>query len=230
MATSESIVERDTQVTMLQEYYNRRAPEYEEKYYRDEPVRQAEQAAMASAIREAFVGRQVLEVACGTGFWTEVVTEVARSVVATDASSEMLAIARMKGITPDRVKFREGDAYALEGVPGEFDAGLANFWFSHVQKVEIGRFLDGFHKKIGAGAVVFMADDIYLPGVGGEFVEPAGSEDTYKRRKLADGSEYVIVKNYYARETLDSMFAPYAGNLQIHIGACFWWVRYSVEG
>jgi SAM-dependent methyltransferase len=214
---------------MLQEYYNRRAPEYEEKYYRDEPVRQAEQAAMAEAVREAFVGRQVLEVACGTGFWTAVVAEVAKHVVATDTSPEMLALARVKGIAPEKVEFCEGDAYALESVPGEFDAGLANFWFSHVQKAQIGRFLKGFHSRIGAGAVAFMADDVYLPGVGGEFVEPAGSDDTYKRRELRDGTEYVIVKNYYDKEALNSVFAPYADDLQIHVGTCFWWVKYYVR-
>lgn len=212
----------------MQEYYNKRASEYDEKYYRDEPLRQAEQAAMAEAIRGAFVGRRVLEVACGTGFWTEVVAQVAERVVATDTSHEMLVLARMKGIAPEKVQFSEADAYALENVPGDFDAGMANFWFSHIPKAQVDSFLNAFHSRLGAGAAVFMADDMYLPGVGGELVEPLGSRDTYKRRKLRDGSEYVIVKNYYDREALNRLFAPYASDINIHIGTCLWWASYRI--
>jgi ubiquinone/menaquinone biosynthesis C-methylase UbiE len=212
----------------MQEYYNRRAPEYEEKYYRDEPARQSEQQAITDVIRELFAGRSVLEVACGTGFWTEIVAQVARHVVATDTSVEMLAIAAEKDFPPGRVELTVADAYNLVAVPGEFNAGLANFWFSHVRKADIGRFLGGFQRRLGVGALVFMCDDVNNLGIGGEFVQHEGEEDTYKKRSLRDGSYYVIVKNYYDEEELRSIFEPHAEDLRISVGARYWWVSYRI--
>ena len=83
----------------------------------------------------------------------------------------MLAIARSKTLPADKVEFRQGDAYALDSVPGPFDAGLANFWFSHLPKSRIDEFLTTFHARLVRGAVVFMADNVYLPGIGGELIE-----------------------------------------------------------
>jgi SAM-dependent methyltransferase len=214
---------------MLREYYDRRAPEYDDKYMRDEPARQAEQSEIAATLRDLFAGKRVLEIACGTGFWTEVAARVAAHVVATDVSLPMLELARTKGIPMDRVEFRVEDAYDLASVPGTFDAGLANFWLSHVRRVDLARFLSGFHRRLGAGAVVFMCDDVYIPGVGGVLVQDDGDEDTYKRRWLADGSEYTIVKNYYDAAALRSLLSPYADGLSVHVGTCHWWVNYRVK-
>src|SRR5439155_6502145 len=125
------------------DYYSQRAGEYEEIYQRDDPVRQAELAQMAEIIRQTFRGRLVLEIACGTGFWTKILLEVADQIVATDASPIMLEVARQKLDLPPHpdplprwgrgnLRLAQADAYNLEAVAGELDAGLANFWLSHV--------------------------------------------------------------------------------------------------
>jgi len=212
----------------LEQYYGRLAQEYERVYHRDDPVRQSELASITSAVKDALFGRRVLELACGTGFWTEVVAETARCIVAIDISPEMLAIARGKGLAPDRVEFRLGDAYTLEPVPGTFDTGLANFWLSHVPKRRIDEFLRGFHRRLGTGAIVFMADNVYVPGIGGELVTRVGIEDTFKLRELPDGSKHEVLKNYYDADQPRSILAPRATDLQVHVGKCFWWVGYVV--
>ena len=214
---------------MLQQYYDRCAPEFERIYHRNDPGRQDEQAAIATAIEETFMDRRVLEVACGTGYWTEIVAGVARHIVATDTSKEMLAIAREKGSPAQKVELRRGDAYGLESVPGDFDAGLANFWFSHVPKATTDEFLGGFHRRLGPGAIVFMADNVYVAGVGGELVIPPESEDTFKLRELSDGSRHRVLKNYYDGDDLRRILAPRSSDLQVHVGSCFWWVRYTVN-
>ena len=83
-------------------------------------------------------------------------------------------------------------------------------------------FLAGFHRRLGAGAVVFMADNLFVPGVGGERVTPPGSADTFKRRALADGSEHLVLKNNSSVEELRCLVSPHATELNIHLGACFW--------
>ncbi|TET55428.1 MAG: class I SAM-dependent methyltransferase [Anaerolineales bacterium] len=212
----------------LLDYYNLRAPEYDAVYRRDEPVRQAELADMAMALKKATSGRRVLEVPCGTGFWTGVIADTARHVVAVDASSQMLALARERGLPRDRVQFQLGDAYRLEATPGRFDAGVLNFWISHVPQAFLHEFLRRFHERLCTGATVFAADNVYLPGVGGELVSDLDSEDTYKERVLGDGSEHRVLKNYYDAGQLRRLLEPHATDIEIHTGSCYWWTTYQV--
>jgi hypothetical protein len=126
------------------------------------------------------------------------------------------------------VEYRRGDAYALAEVSGEFDAGLANFWFSHVPKARIDEFLHCFHGKLGKNAVVFMADNVYVPGIGGQLIAKAGIEDTVKLRKASDGLEHEVLKNYYDAETLRCLLSPETSDLKVHAAKHFWWVQYTV--
>lgn len=211
----------------LVEYYHRRAPEYETVWQRDDPQRQDEQRALAAALRSTLQGRRVLEVACGTGYWTARLASWAESITAVDAADGMLEVARRRRLTAGRVTFLRGDAYRLDAVPGEFDGGLAAFWLSHVERARLPGFLDAFHRRLDAGAAVFLADNVYVPGLGGELVAPGGA-DTFKQRRLADGSQHLVVKNYYSAQDLRELLAPHAEGLLVDVRAHFWWAEYRV--
>lgn len=208
----------------LQRYYSLRAPEYEKVYERDDPARQEELAELTAALEKALRRRRVLEIACGTGYWTAIASRVARHIVAIDSSPEMLAIASQKRIRRGRVEFRRADAYTLEDVPGEFDAGLANFWLSHVPRERVLSFLRAFQHRLAPGSVVFMADNQYVPGQDGELVTRPGEKDTFKRRTLSDGSQVEILKNYYDADQLHRLLKPLASDLRVDAGEIFWWV------
>lgn len=174
----------------------------------------------------------MLEVACGTGYWTSRYGEVARSVVGIDASAGMLDEARRKELPP-QVKLVMGDAYALDtacadaGHPGRFDAGVALFWLSHVPRERVKAFLDGFHARLEPGSPVFLADNLLLDGCGGELVHRPGASDTFKRRELPDGSVHEVLKNYYAADEIKS-FLPGVDELDVRVMRCFYTVRYRV--
>jgi RimJ/RimL family protein N-acetyltransferase len=216
---------RDT----MTEYYSLRAAEYEKIYNREDPVRQAEQQAITEAMRQTFKDKTVLEVACGTGYWTERYADVAKHVTATDLTVETLEIAMGKSIP--NTDFQICDAYDLSGIAGEidYDAACANFWFSHIPKARTREFLTGLHSKLSKGAVVFMADNVYVEGIGGSLVSHDGDSDTYKLRELDNGTTFEILKNYYSEFELQEIVDEYDDNLEIHIGECFWWVRYQVK-
>lgn len=74
-----------------------------------------------------------------------------------------------------------------------------------------------------------MADNIYVPSVGGELMPRLESGDTFKLRELSDGSNYEVLKNYYDVEQLRHFLAPQASNLQVHVGRYFWWLSYIIS-
>ena len=78
----------------LVDYYARRAGEYERLY--EKPDRQADLAALRKLCAQAVAGQAVLEIACGTGYWTQAASQTATSILATDINAEVLAIARTK--------------------------------------------------------------------------------------------------------------------------------------
>jgi ubiquinone/menaquinone biosynthesis C-methylase UbiE len=214
---------------VLRRYYDRRAPEYETIYRRQDPLRQKELAELTEAVQRTLADRRVLEIACGTGYWTEVAARVAGKIVAIDVSERMLSLARRKDLSTNQVTFLHGDAYDLGSVPGSFDAGLANFWLSHIPRIRLEEFLAGFHRRLGTGAVVFMADNSYIPWTGGQLVTRAGGDDTFKTRRLADGSEHPVLKNYYDAEELREILAPWVAAPEIHVGTYYWWVIYTAS-
>jgi SAM-dependent methyltransferase len=214
---------------LLTNYYSRRAAEYEEIYHRDDPMRQHEQQAIANELRRVMRDRRVLEIACGTGYWTQFAAETAAHVCGVDGSPEMLAFARAKNLPAPCVQFHQADAYDLGSVGGHYDACLAMFWFSHIPRARVEPFLDQLHDRLDPHSVVFMADNAFVPGLGGELVRPEGSADTYKMRTLANGSTERVLKNYFSETELRRVFQPYSRDLQITMGQCFWWLNYRAR-
>ncbi|RPI69055.1 MAG: class I SAM-dependent methyltransferase [Geobacteraceae bacterium] len=80
-----------------------------------------------------FTGETVLEIACGTGYWTKFIAPSAAHIVAVDSAPETIRIAKER-VPEGIVQFVVGDAYALPVHLGEFSAAFAGFWFSHVPK------------------------------------------------------------------------------------------------
>ncbi len=206
----------------MEEYYRKRAQEYESVYYRDDPERQLEQRQLAEEMKAAVKGLDVIEVACGTGYWTEKASESARRILATDAVEEVVNIAKAKKYACP-VSFEIADAYALS-YQG-FDAAIANFWLSHVPKERLDNFLKGLHATLKPKGAVFMADNNFMEGIGGELITKEGDRNTYKKRKLKDGTETEVLKNYFTKEELQPLFGEDA---EIVYGRCFWAVTVVV--
>jgi len=212
----------------INKYYSKRAQEYEQIYHRDDPIRQSEQDKIAEEIKKIFYNKNVLEVACGTCFWTVFLSETAKKIVATDNSDEVLEIAQHKKYNCP-TDFLKCDAYNLPFSACSFDGGLANFWFSHISKDKIELFLDGFHRVLSNQAIVFIADNVFNEGMGGKLVRDKGNDNTYKMRFLESGDQYKVLKNYYSKEELVNIFSRSGNLLNMYFGNCFWYICYEVK-
>jgi ubiquinone/menaquinone biosynthesis C-methylase UbiE len=150
-------------------------------------------------------------------------------VTAVDVADEMLRIAESKKYRCP-VDFCRCDAFCLPFADDVFDGGIASFWLSHVPKARLGDFLSEFHRVLEKGARIFMMDNVYAQGVGGELITRMGDENTYKIRKLMDGSEHLVLKNYFSVDELVELLGDYASELRmvdVSSGKCYWHVVYE---
>ena len=180
----------------LGDYYAERAYEYDEVYRK--PERQADLARLRELLPTLVAGKRVLEIAAGTGYWTQVLATTAAGITAIDLNAETIGIAAQRDYSPAPVSLRTADAYQLDTVPGEFDLVFCGFWWSHIARADIPRFLAGVRARTGMGTTLVLVDNRYVPGSSTPISRHNG--DTYQLRRLADGREYEIVKNFPGRE------------------------------
>ncbi|MBD3192801.1 MAG: methyltransferase domain-containing protein [Candidatus Heimdallarchaeota archaeon] len=214
----------------LRKYYEQRAEEYEEIYNRDDPAQQAEKRKLANKLRTFLRDRKVLEVACGTGYWTQFLSETAQSILATDIGEKVIALAKKKSYNCS-VSFQIENAYDLTFKSNSFTGAVAIFWFSHMPKERIDAFIKEFHRTLQPGARVFIADNVYVQGLGGQLVTKPNDENTYKHRRLKDKSEFLILKNYFSSDAIVEIFRrhiPSFSKNNVFFGKYYWWVFYEL--
>jgi ubiquinone/menaquinone biosynthesis C-methylase UbiE len=211
--------------TTMAAYYARRAEEYERIFQK--PERQNDLRALRSFVVETFAGRHVLEVACGTGYWTQVLARSAVSVTAIDVNDEVLEIARTKPRARENVVFQREDAYALPSFPQQFSGGLAGFWWSHVPKARLRKFLTGLHRTLAPGATMVFIDNAYVEGSSTPISRRDADGNTYQRRTLSDGSTHEVLKNFPTEQELRHAVRGLACDVRVGFLPYFWVLTYS---
>jgi demethylmenaquinone methyltransferase/2-methoxy-6-polyprenyl-1,4-benzoquinol methylase len=185
---------------LMRDYYAARAQEYDAVYAK--PERQPDLRRIEAWLPKAFENRRVLEIACGTGYWTQFFAPVSECVVALDAAPETLEIAKARPKTKG-VDFRLGDAYELPDHIGFFDAAFAGFWFSHIPLQRIRPFLEGLHKMLEPQSLVLFVDNLYVEGSSTPVAERDSDGNTYQLRKLKDGTSHRVLKNFPSKSDLE---------------------------
>jgi demethylmenaquinone methyltransferase/2-methoxy-6-polyprenyl-1,4-benzoquinol methylase len=205
-------------------YYAKRAAEYERIYTK--PERQTDLQAMKQLLGRAFKGDHVFEVACGTGYWTQFIAKSAASILAIDRNLQVIDLARRKDFGTCRTEFAAADAYLLNGVSGEHTAGFHGFWWSHLPITKIGEFLSRFHSRLAAGAKVVMIDNTYVEGSNTPILREDSNGNTFQLRKLDDGSEHEVMKNFPSDSDLFTCLSGYATDVCVKRLKYFWIVEY----
>lgn len=210
----------------LIQYYADRAFEYEKTYQR--PERQEDIALLHSILKKLLKGHNVLEIACGTGYWTETIASVANSVTATDINQEVLQIARNKKYTSNSVAFIQDDSLSLNKIKGKFSAGFSGFWWSHILKSKLKTFLNIFHSKLQSGALVIFIDNLHTKNSSTPISRIDNEGNTYEIRALEDGRKYEIVKNFPKKNEFAPILGDNIKNLNVEFLTYFWITSYNI--
>ena len=206
-------------------YYAERAGEYERIYER--PERQADLARFKSAIETAFAARRVLDIACGTGYFSACAARRAESLDGVDANEETLELARAKNIP--NASFRTGDAYALGTPARPYTGVLCTFWWSHVPRSRIEAFLLGVQRQVAPGAIVLLADNTYVEGSSTPLVRTDAEGNTYQSRRLDSGASYEVLKNFPTAAELVGWASRFGSAVELRQLTHYWLLRYRAR-
>jgi demethylmenaquinone methyltransferase/2-methoxy-6-polyprenyl-1,4-benzoquinol methylase len=165
-------------------YYRAVAGEYE-----DYAIPGPGGSELIAALESFRPSGRVLELACGTGVWTELLLRHATSVTAVDASAEMLAIASAR-VGDDRARFIQADLFTW-APDRRYDVVFFGFWLSHVPADRFAEFWSLIADCLVDGGRAVFVD---------EHVRSAEKEtwlaDEVVQRSLSDGSTHRVVKTY----------------------------------
>ncbi|MEM7658495.1 MAG: methyltransferase domain-containing protein [Bacteroidota bacterium] len=212
--------------THLPSYYQARAAEYERVYQK--PERQSELQRLKSLLPELYRRPQLLEIGCGTGYWTEVLAPKCETLTAVDISPATLEIAQSKSYPPGVMQWVEADMYELPFEPEQFTGAFAGFVWSHLPRHQLKEFLAYYHRFLQAGSQVVWVDNRYVAGSSTPISETDEHDNTYQLRSLSNGSQHMVLKNFPDEAEVQDLIGSQVTNLKWLELDYFWVLRYRV--
>jgi ubiquinone/menaquinone biosynthesis C-methylase UbiE len=174
----------------MKEYYDTRAPEYDEWYLglgrfaeRERPGWHEAVSALEQAVQELAPAR-TLDVACGTGFLTR---NLRGPVTGLDQSDQMIEIARER---MPAAEFVQADAIPLPFSANAFDRVFTGHFYGHLSDTAREAFLADARRVAPELIVVDSA------------VRPDHEREEVQARILNDGSAFEVYKRYFDGEEL----------------------------
>ena len=209
-------------------YYAERAQVYDETAGYNDPEAEKLRVPIKARYQDMFRSHTVLEIVCGTGYWTATVAEVAKSVLAIDINPSLISQAKDRCRQLPNATFQIADAYTLDGVPPGFSAALGIWWWSHVPKERLADFLAALHSKLRSGALVLFVDQLPYDGHVRR-QDPLGN--TIEQRSLPDGRSFEIVKNFPTVKDIGRVLCSIAENVEYteHPDEKSWSVSYNTK-
>ncbi|ELX13370.1 hypothetical protein Jab_1c19950 [Janthinobacterium sp. HH01] len=198
----------------LAQFYAVNADNYDQVYAQEERFDDLDD--LQEMVAELFQGHKVLELACGTAYWTDLIAEVAESVHATDLLPEMIALAETRGLDEDVVSFGVMDAFNLpDGLEGKYTAVFAAGLWAHVKREDQEKYLKTLRTKLGKDVLLVLLDETYVDGNSMVFARTDLEGNTFQILTADDGQRYEVMKNYLTDSTLRKRFATSARQVRI---------------
>lgn len=177
------------------QFYAKSASNHDRVY--DKPERQDDLEDMRERLADVLDGHNVLELACGTGYWTRVIMESAKHVHATDINPEMLAMAALRALPAEYASFSQADAWDIpEALAKDITAVFIGFWWSHIKREEQDRFLALLRARFGKDLLLVLLDDSWVEDESPTVARTDLQGNTHHIFLTGEGERYEVTKNY----------------------------------
>jgi len=241
-------------------YYRARAPEYDERLVElnqymslggsvggptDDPHGDREIASALEKLNLLLPVGHVLELACGTGWWTQWLARSASLVTAVDAAPEMLALNRER-VAQSNVRYEQADLFSWR--PHEqYDLVFFAFWLSHVPEDRFEGFWRLVEEALAPHGRFFFIDelrnrpDLQHPDVKHpDLQHPDGAHPDLQHeeelgggmvnRSLKDGRTFRAVKIYHDPTELQRRLAGMGWDAVVESCGSYFYIGYGGLG
>lgn len=194
-------------------YYRARAQRYDEWWqrcgvYDRGPEFAAEWDRQLALVEEALatfsVIGHVLELAGGTGWWTQRLARCAETLTVVDSSPEALEINRSR-TDRDDIAYKVADVFSW--LPDRaYDVVFFSFWLSHVPRQRSRAFWSMVRSCLSSDGRVFVIDNHNDPLPSKDIKDPYVLDYQPDRhvRRVDDGREFNVVKVMYEPDELEA--------------------------
>jgi SAM-dependent methyltransferase len=207
----------------LVSYYQARAKEYEQIY--SKPERQEDLVLAGKILQEIFINKKVIEIACGTGYWTEKIAATAASIVATDINASVIDIAQTKIYSPAKVIFQVADLYDLKN-SAKYESLFGGFIWSHIKLEDLPGFIDSVNGLTEKGGTIVFMDNKFVEGSNIPISYKDEKGNTFQARKLENGTSHQVLKNFPSEKQVRDVLTGKARDIEYIDMEYFWIVKY----
>jgi len=204
----------------LRNYYKNRASEYERIY--EKPERQHDLSLAAKTLKEKFKDKEVLEIACGTGYWTKIISETAKQILATDVNESVIQIAKSKDYSTTKVDFQTVDLYEIDDNL-KHESLFGGSILSHIDLRDLHDFINKLIRLVIKGGLIMLMDNNYVDGSSTPISEKDAFGNTYQIRTLNDGNEYKILKNFPGENFIRQQLSGKVADIK-YIDLEYYWI------
>jgi 2-polyprenyl-3-methyl-5-hydroxy-6-metoxy-1,4-benzoquinol methylase len=212
--------------TDIVSYYNDRAKEYEKLY--SKPERQEDLKSSATILQEIFADKQVLEIACGTGYWTEKIAATATSIFATDINESVIDIAKKKDFSSKQVSFGIADIYNFTD-NNKFESLFGGFIWSHILLQDLDKFVSTVNSLVFPGGTVVFMDNNFVEGSNHPITERDKHGNSFQTRKLENNTTHLVLKNFPTEIFLKQKLKDIGGEFKFFNLTYYWIICYTTQ-
>lgn len=205
-------------------YYKDRAKEYEKIY--NKPERQSDLVVATQILQEIFQDKEVFEMACGTGYWTDKISKTAHSILATDINDTVIEVARSKEYSPAKVAFQIADIFNLTGNMKR-DSLFGGFIWSHIKLQDLNNFIDITNRLVKSDATVVFMDNNYVRGSNLPITDTDSFGNTYQKRELSNGTTHKVLKNFPTKNFIQQLLAGKVRDINFIDLKYYWILKYK---
>lgn len=213
----------------LTTYYKDRAKEYDKVY--QIPAEQEDLAKATVIFQEIFKAKSVLEIACGTGYWTEQISKTASSILATDINKAVIDMARNRHFNCE-VTFQVADMNSLS-TDKYYDGLFGGFIWSHIPLQDLDQFLQKIKNLITPKGEIVLIDSRPVDGTSHDKkritrIDPFGN--SFQTRTLENGTTHEVLKNFPGNNFLVNKLSQIATDIKIIELEHYWIATCKVNG
>lgn len=212
--------------TDMVSYYKDRAKEYEKIYTKAE--RQKDLLIAEKKLQDILRDKEVFEIACGTGYWTKIISKTADSILAIDINDAVIDVAKSKDYFSTKIKFQVADIFNLAETT-KHESLFGGFIWSHIKLQELDHFIDIINLQVNRGGTVVFMDNNFVKGSNLPLTETDNFGNTFQTRQLENGTMHKVLKNFPTKNFIKGLLTGKAKNIEFINLEYYWILKYETK-